>query len=330
MLEKKSRINWKALADIGKYVIAAVLIFFVVRVVVNGWKEFQGHTFSVRWVFIVISFLIGIVSYFLQAINWHLILRALGIQLQLAESATTWFYSMMAKYIPGKVFQLFGRILLLEKHKVSKKLIGVSFLIENAFGLIASGFYGAIFLIFRFTAGQDTVLRMSIAVGLFLVIAMVLISPRVLETLINFGLRIFKREPIKIKMSFGKLVAILVYYCFCLAVYGFSFIFFIMALDPTAGIHLYFWAISAFSLYSILNILAFFTPNGVGFGEISLLYLLKFFLTKAGTMAVSVTIRLFIVLIELASTGVMFLVDRIFFRKDFREVLKQGVDPGRK
>jgi uncharacterized membrane protein YbhN (UPF0104 family) len=99
----------------------AVLVFgFLVLTVVNQWAEIrdEGVHFHVAWLIPALGFLT--LFYILSALGWDLILRFLGYRIGLGRAQVAWGQPLLARYVPGSVLYVLGRLLLSERRSASR------------------------------------------------------------------------------------------------------------------------------------------------------------------------------------------------------------------
>ena len=94
----------------------AMLVFgFLVLTVINQWAEIQdkGVHFHVLW--LIPAFLFLPVFYAFSALGWDLILRFLGHRIGHGRAQVAWGQPLLARYVPGSVLYVLGRVLLSER-----------------------------------------------------------------------------------------------------------------------------------------------------------------------------------------------------------------------
>ena len=103
----------------------ALLIFgFLVLTVVSQWSEIQdkGVHFHVLW--LIPAFVVLPVFYVFSALGWDLILRCLGYRVGAGQAQVAWGQPMLARYVPGSVLYVLGRVLLSERLGVPRRIDG--------------------------------------------------------------------------------------------------------------------------------------------------------------------------------------------------------------
>ena len=188
----------------------AILVFgFLVLTVVDQWAEIQdkGVHFHVIW--LIPAFVILPIFYALNAVGWDLILRFLGYRLGAGRAQVAWGQPILARYVPGSVLYVLGRVLLSERAGVPRRLTIASIVYEQALQATSAIIVAAYFLI-NHPDLQGQPLRWAILLLIPLLIA--LLHPRVFGPLANRVLRAFGREPLPEVMSLRGVIAVMVFY----------------------------------------------------------------------------------------------------------------------
>jgi hypothetical protein len=188
----------------------AILVFgFLVLTVVDQWAEIQdkGVHFHVLW--LIPAFIILPIFYALNAVGWDLILRFLGYRLGAGRAQVAWGQPLLARYVPGSVLYVLGRVLLSERAGVPRRLTIASIVYEQALQATSAILVAAYFLISHPDL-QGQPLRWAILLLIPLLIA--LLHPRVFGPLANRVLRAFGREPLPEVMSLRGVIAVMAFY----------------------------------------------------------------------------------------------------------------------
>ena len=188
----------------------AVLVFsFLVLTVVDQWSEIQdkGVHFHVLW---LIPALVVLPAFFaLNALGWDLLLRFLGYRLGVVRAQVAWGQPLLARYVPGSVLYVLGRVLLSERAGVPRRLTVASIVYEQALQATSAIVVSAYFLIDHPDL-QDQPLRWGIL--LLIPLLLVLLHPRVFGPLADRVLRAFGRDPLPATMPMRGVVAVLAFY----------------------------------------------------------------------------------------------------------------------
>jgi glycosyltransferase 2 family protein len=189
--------------------IAVVIFGFLVLTVVDQWAEIKdkGVHFHVLW--LIPAFIVLPVFYWLSALAWDLTLRFLGYRIGVGRAQVAWGQPLLARYVPGSVLYVLGRVLLSERAGVPRRLTIASIVYEQAISATSGIAFAAYFLISHPDL-QGQPLRW--AVLLLIPLALVLLHPRVFGPLANRLLRAFGREPLPGVISMRGVIALTLFY----------------------------------------------------------------------------------------------------------------------
>ncbi len=188
----------------------AVLIFgFLVLTVVDQWSEIQDKGVHFHVVWLIPAFVILPIFYALNAVGWDLILRFLGYKLGEGRAQVAWGQPLLARYVPGSVLYVLGRVLLSERAGVPRRLTVASIVYEQATQATSAIIVAAYFIIDHPDL-QGQPWRWGVL--LLIPLAIVLLHPRVFGPLANRALRAFGRRPLPEVMPLGGVLAAVAFY----------------------------------------------------------------------------------------------------------------------
>ncbi len=188
----------------------AILVFgFLVLTVVNQWAEIQdkGVHFHVFW--LIPAFVILPVFFALNAVGWDLILRFLGYKLGFGRAQVAWGQPLLARYVPGSVLYVLGRVLLSERAGIPRRITVASIVYEQALQA-TSAICVASYFVISHPDLQGQPLRWAVLLLVPLLVG--LLHPRVFGPLANRVLRAFGREPLPAVMSLRGVIAVLAFF----------------------------------------------------------------------------------------------------------------------
>lgn len=175
-------------------ILLALLIFgFLVLTVIDQWAEIQdeGVHFHVGW--LIPAIVILPFFYVLSAFGWDLILRFLGYRIGFGRAQVAWGQPLLARYVPGSVLYVLGRMILSERAGVPRRITIASIVYEQAVSATSAVIVASYFII-KHPDLQGQPLRW--AVLLLIPAAFALLHPKVFGPLANWALRKFGREPL--------------------------------------------------------------------------------------------------------------------------------------
>ncbi len=187
-----------------------VLIFgFLVLTVIDQWAEIkdEGVHFHVGWLIPAIIILPGFLV--LSAFGWDLALRFLGYPLGFVRAQVAWGQPLLARYVPGSVLYVLGRMLLSERAGVPRRITIASIVYEQAVSATSAVIVASYFII-KHPDLQGEPYRW--AVLLLVPAAIALLHPKVFGPLANRALRAFGREPLPAVIPLRGVIILIAYY----------------------------------------------------------------------------------------------------------------------
>jgi glycosyltransferase 2 family protein len=201
----------------------AVLIFgFLVLTVIDQWSEIQaeGVHFHVIWLIPAVIILSG--YYVFSALGWDFILRFLGYRIGFGRAQVAWGQPLLARYVPGSVLYVLGRVLLSERAGVPRRITVASIVYEQAISATSAIVVAAYFII-KHPDLQGTPLRWAVLV--LIPAAIAILHPKVFGPLANRLLRAFGRDPLPTLIPLRGVIALIVYYSLNWVVVAFGIYF---------------------------------------------------------------------------------------------------------
>ncbi len=105
----------KLLISLLKLVLVGAILFFLTKQVIVYWDEVKAYDWSINWIILVASVLVVQIGPVMFAQSWRMIITSFGFSPSLAHAFKIVYLSNLGRYIPGKVWQVFGLIYLTGK-----------------------------------------------------------------------------------------------------------------------------------------------------------------------------------------------------------------------
>jgi glycosyltransferase 2 family protein len=241
--------------------VIAVVFFFVGRAVWDEWPQVQSYPWHVEVGYALLAMLLLLARGPIICMGWRLILRYLGYNLPWATALRVYFYSGLAKYMPGSMWYAVGRVLLAEQVGVPKMITSVSIAIETAMVTVAAIIVGALAL----TARPDTPWwPLAIVLGGLLAF---LAWPRPWFALMNRGLTLIGRAPVTVDITGRQLLFLLPPFLLNWVAYGFISFFWTAALYPALPWSQWPAITGLYTAAWVIGFLTLLVPNGWGVRE---------------------------------------------------------------
>jgi hypothetical protein len=189
--------------------LAVVIFGFLVLTVIDQWSEIQNEGVHFHVVWLIPAFIILPAFYVFSALGWDFTLRFLGHPIGFGRAQVAWGQPLLARYVPGSVLYVLGRVLLSERAGVPRRITIASIVYEQAISATSAIVVAAYFII-NHPDLQGVPERW--AVLLLIPAAIALLHPRVFGPLANKALKAFGREPLPEAISLRGVLALLVFY----------------------------------------------------------------------------------------------------------------------
>lgn len=124
-----------ALKQLGKpLLIVAILLCILVTVMHSAKDAVQIPPPKMGW--LALAFVLFLLHYAIQAFGWHLILRALGQQAPLRVSLRMYYLSLLARWMPGRIWYTATRLFLAREASLSVTAVSFGIVLELIYVLV--------------------------------------------------------------------------------------------------------------------------------------------------------------------------------------------------
>ncbi|MFT3864737.1 MAG: lysylphosphatidylglycerol synthase transmembrane domain-containing protein [Solirubrobacterales bacterium] len=198
----------------------AVLVFgFLVLTVVNDWSDIKSNGVHFHGLWLIPAIAIFPLYFVLAAYGWDLTLRSLGHRIGFGRAQVAWGQPLLARYVPGSVLYVLGRVLLSERAGVPRRISVASIVYEQAISATSAIVVAAYFII-KHPELQGVPERW--AVLLLIPAAIVVLSPQVFRPLSDRALRALGRDPLPVVMPLRDVIGLTIYYSLVWVVVAFG------------------------------------------------------------------------------------------------------------
>lgn len=238
------------------------------------------------------------------ALCWTLLLRTMGgaaRAVPLAAGAHIWLSTMLARYVPGNVWHIVGRVALADRLGVSRGQVMASATVEQLLTLMgALALFGLSLPLWRGGAGPEAWLLLLVPAGL------ALLHPRALGAMMAWAALRLGRPELAWPYAYPTMLGMLGAYAVANLAAGAALYVIVGALAPVgpgqaaflAGVAALSWAV---------GYLSFLTPSGLGVREAALAALLAQAFPLPVALAASLAHRLALTLGEAIAVAASFM-----------------------
>ncbi|MGB8657409.1 MAG: lysylphosphatidylglycerol synthase transmembrane domain-containing protein [Candidatus Zixiibacteriota bacterium] len=279
-----------------------IVFFFLGKAFYRNLGQLGAYSWSIKPSLLILSLAFLIANLAISALAWKRILSLFEVRLPFDQSFKIMFVSGLGKYLPGKIWLYVSQVYLGQRARIPKSVCVFSLLLLFAAYSLAGTlvFVLSLFLWQRFSPLVISGLALATCA-----ILLMIFSPRFLSRTLSFLVVVSKG--LKKKLIPGTLI-------FRGDVYRAGEIILILLADWVVfGVACYllvnsFYHISAsqtvilcgiFAVSSILGIVSFFVPAGLGVREGASSYLLSMFMPIPAAILISLVMRVWMTIGEL-------------------------------
>jgi len=261
--------------------ITAIIFVYIARPIVRNWDEFRARVWQIRFDRLVLaSFMFAAFLFIFRALAWRRILIGFGHRLPIAPATRIWSTSELARYIPGVIWQMAGRVILVRPYGVSSGVCSTSQVLELFIFLLANILVAFTCLLWNGFKHLHGPARLWLIIAMLLVpVLMLLLHPKIFYGSANKLLNRLHKPPITRQLGFGWLAGLLLW-----AVAGLlwqSLAIWVVAAPPLGLEPTKWWVVAgAYCLAWCAGFLAFWAPGGLGMRELVFVTAMSFMLPK--------------------------------------------------
>lgn len=263
--------------------ITMAIFWWIGQSIFENWHAISSRVKTIRWsTFFLTAGMFAVFLVTFRAVVWRQILIGFGHRVPAAPAVRIWSTSELARYLPGVIWQVVGRVYLVKPYGVRGSVCSASQVLELAIFLLANVLLAVACLVWLGVKEMDGPARfwMSVALGLVPVLIF-LLHPRVLFRLINGIMRRLRKPPIEPRMGFAALAGLLLWSV--LGLLWQSLAIWMLVEEPLGGLQLAKWWViaGAYCLAWVAGFLAVWAPGGLGVREIVFIAAMQFALPQA-------------------------------------------------
>lgn len=296
----------------SKIIISVIIIFYIIRFISSSAGELNNFEFKLNYLYLITSTFLMLIYIFNQFLLWHYITIQNHCNISFSNSITSRAYSEFGKYVPGKVFGYAMLFYVYSKENMSKVHVAFCMFIELLSSVLSASL---IFLVSMFFTGIPEFQKYRFIVSVFLISFFVLINPQILNYISNIFLKIFRKEPVQLHVSYFQLLKTIGLYVLNFMIFGVAFMFFINAILPMSFSN-YLFITGTTAGAGLIGLFAIFVPAGLGVREGVMVFALSFIITPALAGIIALSTRIWMVLSEVFLFGLIFIFSKIKLKEN--------------
>lgn len=295
-----------------KIVFLVLVAWFLTKYFIKNYEDLKNLNLKINWIVFFVSMVFFFIYKIMLASLWHYITIINGTAISYGKAITAYLYSILGKYIPGKVFMLAARLVYYDKEGAKKRKVSICFLIENILTLLGAALLFIISLLFF----PNNLLSdyKYLTVGL-IVLFFIIINPKILNIFLGILERITKKIDLKLTFNYIEMLKLVFLFIINWSIVGIGFYILVCSIY-TIPLSQALYTAGVFALAAIIGILSIFAPSGLGVREGIIVLGLSMIMPSEYAVILSVISRLWSTIPELILAGIAFIITKITKRKD--------------
>lgn len=272
---------------------------FLGFLVASQWRELRGYEWrpAVGWALLGIAGLE--LAFLMQVAAWRYLLGRLGGRLSYRRALRAWFVSNLVRYIPGNVWQFLSMAELAADDGVPRLATFSTTALLQVLGMGSGGVLAAVY----YGLTGSGVLLGTLRYGLLLLpLGLLLSHPRFLERGMNVLLRLVRRPPIRVTLTWPQVLGMLALYAIIWGVMGVAFAALVRAFIPIPASQVV-PLMAAWAAAYVIGYLSLLTPSGLGVRESALVLLLGPHLPVPLPAVIAMAARLWMITAEMLAVA---------------------------
>jgi len=263
------------------------------------WPQVHPALSPLHWYSIAGALIAAMAGAGCMMLAWRRLLADLGSELPVPVAARVTFMAQLGKYVPGAVWSFAAHVELGHDYNVPRRRGAASVIVGLALAIAT----GLVIAVATLPLGSPAVAKKYLLFLIVVPVIAVCLAPPILRRLLNFVLKVLRREPLEQPISWRGLAVALGW-----TVAGWLFLgaqVWLVVVDVARdGVHSTLISLGAFALACSLALLLVVFPNGIGAREVILVAALAPVLPHGAALAVALVARLVTTASDLAWGGI--------------------------
>jgi len=266
-------------------------------IIVGNWSQLTSYTWRLRPLPLVLSLVLYVAGVSLGVLEWSLIMGRLAGVHSLRKNAKVYSYSTLAKRLPGTYWYVAGRMLLYNDEGVSKATTAAGSALELA-STILSGLLVYLlslpYCLNTYLAGLPNIWRSGYIILLVGLLGVVFLRPSLVSAALNRLTSSLGKQEVAFTFRTRDTLTWLALHSLAWVVGGVVLYLLITALQPFPWTALP-AVINMTAAAGLVGLVAFISPSGLGIKELTLAYLLSFYVPLPVAVVLTLLFRLWVI-----------------------------------
>ncbi|MFH2048215.1 MAG: lysylphosphatidylglycerol synthase transmembrane domain-containing protein [bacterium] len=301
--------GWKKfLKDSIKILLVAIVLYVVYLKLSENWAGVVNYSWTLNIPLLLLSVLMHLLTFLLFSRVWCILIKAFGYDVSLKHAFKISYITNLGRYIPGKIWPVFGMMYYAKKIDISREVAISSWIVAQIFTIPPSLLAGFLCIVYSPEIMTSDVLQFLniwvylAAAAIFLFSILLIVAPNKVFSLFNIILRKIGRQEIQFEISVKTALYVYFGYFICWLCYGFAFWLFLSSIVANISLPVI-PTVGSFILAYQIGYLALFAPGGIGVRELVITVILTPYLGSI-TAGVAIAARIWNMIVEIIAASI--------------------------
>ena len=297
-----------------KYLLLAIICIMIGKYFINNLDDLKNYKFSINNFSFIYSIFCLWIWMLINSYIYNLLIKRIDPSSKIFENFLIWSNSFLGRYIPGKVGILFSRIYFHQKNGINPKKVSFVFLLEIVLSVLSALIvFASSSLFYEFSY----VMNYRIISLIIILSLMIIIHPQLMSYLIVKISKIFQKEQDIIILPLNYLFYLNIIFLNIVKWFFIGIGVYLLANSITTISLTYFPLIlGTYALASVVGLIAFFAPSGIGVTEGIIVFSLKYIIPGGLAVIISILIRLWKIFSEVSFIIIVNIFIRVFSKNN--------------
>lgn len=280
---------WRRMA---RWILGLIAVGLLIAALIAEWSDVSSALTRLSPTAVVIAQLLVLVGLAANMLSWRSLMGALGSPLPVPDASRVFLLAQVGKYLPGSVWPVLAQIELGRDRGIPRSRSAIAAVVALLVGLIVGSVVAAVLVGPLHIGGAlGWAAIAAVLPGLVLIV-----RPRLLETLIRFVLRVARRGQDGFTIDARGLRHTALWSLVMWLALGAHVFVLLREFSDTGVIRLLLLSIGAYASAWVVGLLVVFAPAGAGPREAALVWALSSAVSRPEALALAVVSRVLTIL----------------------------------
>lgn len=269
--------------------ILGLAVVAAIYAVIKNWPDVSKSISALPWWLVAIEVVLAFIYVYMTMRSWRVILNDVGPAINHVVARRIFFSSQVAKYLPGGVWNFVAAAEVGKDYEISRRRSVCVLLVSMMISIVT----GMLLAVLAVVLGPQATAERYWWVAALIPVGIAVLSPPVLNRIVNVGLRLLRRSALEDDMTWGGTARASAWALLGWIAIGLQLWLVLTALGMDASLSSFLLSTGGYALGWTAGFLVFFVPAGAGVREVALGAVLSTVVSSGVVVTVVLLTRVF-------------------------------------